>query len=37
MKLHSLEKVKNSLANEEYPISVPEDIAKESLKAVQKK
>lgn len=36
MKLHSLEKVKNSLVNEEYPISVPEDIAKKSLKAVQR-
>ncbi|MBZ9571689.1 quinolinate synthase NadA [Methanobrevibacter sp. TMH8] len=36
MKLHSLEKVKNSLINEEFEVSVPEDIAKKSLKAVQK-
>ncbi len=36
MKLHSLEKVKNSLLNEKYVISVPEDIAKKSLKAVKR-
>lgn len=36
MKLHSLEKVKNALINEEFEVSVPEDIAKKSLKAVQR-
>ena len=36
MKLHSLEKVKNSLINEEFVISVPDEIAKKSLKAVQR-
>lgn len=36
MKLHSLEKVKNSLINEEFEISVPDEIAKKSLKAVQR-
>jgi len=36
MKLHSLEKVKNALINEEFEISVPEDISKKSLKAVQR-
>lgn len=36
MKLHSLEKVKNSLLNEEFEISVSEDISKKSLKAVQR-
>ncbi|PKL68566.1 MAG: quinolinate synthase [Methanobacteriales archaeon HGW-Methanobacteriales-1] len=36
MKLHTLEKVKNSLLNEEFIVSVPEDIASKALKAVQK-
>jgi len=36
MKLHSLEKVKSSLINEEFEISVAKDIAKKSLKAVQR-
>jgi len=36
MKLHSLEKVKNTLINEGFEIYVPEDIAKKSLKAVQR-
>ncbi len=36
MKLHTLEKVKNSLLNEEYIISVPDDVAKKSLKAVER-
>lgn len=36
MKLHSLEKVKNALINEEFEVSIPEDIAKKSLKAVQR-
>ena len=36
MKLHSLEKVKNSLINEGYQVFVPENIAKKSFKAVQK-
>jgi quinolinate synthase len=36
MKLHSLEKVKNSLLNEEFEITVPENISKKSLKAVQR-
>ena len=36
MKIHSLEKVKNSLINEEFVVSVSDDIAKKSLKAVQR-
>lgn len=36
MKLHTLEKVKNSLLNEEFIVSVPEDIASKALKAVEK-
>lgn len=36
MKLHTLEKVKNSLINEEYLVTVPEDIARKALKAVQR-
>jgi len=36
MKLHSLGKVKNALLNEEFEISVPDDVAKKSLKAVLK-
>ncbi|RBQ23727.1 Quinolinate synthase A [Candidatus Methanobinarius endosymbioticus] len=36
MKLHSLEKVKNSLLNEKFEISVPEDVSKKSLNAVQR-
>ena len=36
MKLHSLEKVKNALLNEEFEVFVDENIAKKSLKAVQR-
>ncbi|KZX15305.1 quinolinate synthase A [Methanobrevibacter cuticularis] len=36
MKLHTLEKVKNSLETEEYRIFVDEEIAKKSLSAVKK-
>ncbi|MCL2687947.1 MAG: quinolinate synthase NadA [Methanobrevibacter sp.] len=36
MKLHTLEKVKNSLINEEQEVVVPKEIAEKSLKAVQR-
>ncbi|MGL6298569.1 MAG: quinolinate synthase NadA [Methanobacteriaceae archaeon] len=36
MKLHTLEKVKNSLENEEFIVNVNEDVAKKSLTAVEK-
>jgi len=36
MKLHTLEKVKNSLENEKYEIFVDDEIAKKSLKAVER-
>lgn len=36
MKLHTLEKVKNSLINEEFVVTVPEEIAQKALKAVQR-
>lgn len=36
MKLHSLEKVKNSLSNEEFEVSIPENISKKSLRAIQR-
>lgn len=36
MKLHSLEKVKNSLLEEEFVVQVPEDKAKKAKKAVQR-
>lgn len=35
MKLHSLEKIRDSLINESPQITLPEDIAKRSLKAVE--
>lgn len=35
MKLHSLEKVKNALINEEPQITLPKEIAEKSLKAVE--
>lgn len=35
MKLHTLEKVKESLINEEPQVTLPEDVASKSLKAVQ--
>ncbi|MGL4668998.1 MAG: quinolinate synthase NadA [Methanobacteriaceae archaeon] len=36
MKLHTLEKVKNSLENQEYLIEVNEEVSKKSLAAVEK-
>ena len=36
MKLHSLEKVRNALINEKFEVCVPKDIAKKSLKGVQR-
>ncbi len=36
MKLHTLEKVKNSLINEEFLVTVPEDIAAKALKSVKR-
>jgi quinolinate synthase len=36
MKLHTLEKVKNSLLNEEYMITVDEKIADKAKKAVER-
>ena len=36
MKLHTLEKVKNSLINEEYVVSVDEEIADKARKAVER-
>lgn len=36
MKLHTLDKVKNSLENEKYEIFVEDEIAKKSLKAVER-
>ncbi len=36
MKLHTLEKVKNSLLEEKYLVTVPEDIARKAEKAVQR-
>jgi quinolinate synthase len=36
MKLHTLEKVKNSLLNEEFVVTVPEETAKEARKAIQR-
>ncbi|MDL2246412.1 quinolinate synthase NadA [Methanobrevibacter sp. OttesenSCG-928-K11] len=35
MKLHTLEKIRDSLKNESPEITLPEDVAKKSLKAVQ--
>jgi quinolinate synthase len=36
MKLHTLEKVKNSLINEEFIVTVPKDIASKALKSVNR-
>jgi quinolinate synthase len=36
MKLHTLEKVKNSLLNEEYQVIVDEDMASRARKAVER-
>ncbi|MCK9151218.1 quinolinate synthase NadA [Methanobacterium alcaliphilum] len=36
MKLHTLEKVKNSLINEEFVVTVPEDTMKKALKSVER-
>ncbi|KZX16258.1 quinolinate synthase NadA [Methanobrevibacter curvatus] len=36
MKLHTLEKVKNALENEEYVVKVDEKIAKKSLNAIER-
>ena len=36
MKLHTLEKVKNSLLNEDFVVTVPKDIAIKALKSVQR-
>jgi quinolinate synthase len=36
MKLHNLEKVKNSLVNEDYLVTVDKKIAKKSLKAIER-
>jgi len=35
MKLHTLEKVRNALKNEEPQVTVPKEIAEKSLKATQ--
>ena len=36
MKLHTLEKVKNSLLNQEFVVKVPEDIAKKAKTAIDR-
>jgi len=36
MKLHTLEKVKNALINEEFEVTVPKEIAEKSLASVQR-
>ncbi|HSO25745.1 MAG TPA: quinolinate synthase NadA, partial [Methanobacteriaceae archaeon] len=36
MKLHTLEKVKNSLLSEEFIVKVPENIASRALKSVER-
>ncbi len=36
MKLHTLEKVRNSLINEEFAVTVPDDIAERAIRAVKR-
>jgi quinolinate synthase len=36
MKLHTLQKVKNSLINEKFRVKVPEEIANKARKAVER-
>lgn len=36
MKLHTLEKVKNSLINEEFVVTVPDEIARRARRAVER-